>query len=223
MVGHTQSVRQVKFDPHTTTHLASSSYDFSVRYSPYLFILSLFTVNIVDYGMLIIRYILYCKLSIIILSLLILLISVCIREDLWVKHMCTHSLPSPPSSSSLSPSLSLLPSLPPSLLLFSPLPSSPPIHPILLISCLFPWLRNVLTIFIYWLCGWVCVCVCGCFLGVSWWCNYSLLLTKLMVILVIMLHSTNRLYVGKKISSFPFFFSCTKSLKLPSDCWLLMG
>lgn len=82
MVGHTQSVRQVKFDPHTPTHLASSSYDFSVRYSPYLSILSLFTVNIVDYGILVLCYILYCKLSVIILSLLILLISVYIREDL---------------------------------------------------------------------------------------------------------------------------------------------
>jgi peroxin-7 len=29
--GHTQSIKQVKFDPHSRTHIASSSYDFTVR------------------------------------------------------------------------------------------------------------------------------------------------------------------------------------------------
>uniref|UniRef100_A0A1X7UIA1 Peroxin-7 n=1 Tax=Amphimedon queenslandica TaxID=400682 RepID=A0A1X7UIA1_AMPQE len=31
MTGHSQSVRQIKFDPHTPSYLASCSYDFTVR------------------------------------------------------------------------------------------------------------------------------------------------------------------------------------------------
>ena len=74
--------------------------------------------------------------------------------------MCTHSLPSPPSSSSLSPSLSLLPSLPPSLLLFSPLPSSP--HSSYFAHFLLVSMAAQRVNDIHILVVWVGVCVCVC-------------------------------------------------------------